>query len=639
MPGIRQRIALDGAPEFLAGLGEIGKAGAEVFAGLRAAAKDLGLDKELTPQFDRAKKSASDFGDGFKKAFKGLGDVVQDVANASAKITASLAGAGAALFALSASAAKTAHEIEQSALRTGQTADEYQKLGFGFKETGVEANELTRAFAKISQEASQAAREGKQSTGAWEKYGIALRGADGHARSITAILSDVADKMASITNPTERAGIAAELFGARVGTKMVGLLSQGSAGMRAMAEDAERLGIVIGEHDLAAGTALERGLVRLGGTLDATRTKVGLAFAPAFTTAVNAFADAFGKLQPAIVDVANAIANTLAPYIKDLAAILTGNAQQIQTGFFSVLYAAFTGLAGLVNSVLVPAVRGWVVILQQAGTIIDSVLGQGMTAKLLSGAAGAVALAVAFGTLLKSVQLLAGGLGIVLRLVGLGASLSPVSLAIIAIAAAIGLLIVALEKVDWAKFAAAAKETWDSIVAKVQEVIGKITDFFTGWFNWFIDKINAAANAFARLTGGGGPTASPEVTPGGAAGGYVRGPGTATSDSISARLSRGEYVHKAAAVSHYGVSFMHAINSMKFPRFALGGLVDRITVMPAPVRFASGGLAQSGSRFDLTIDGNRFPNLRAPADTAVDLRSYAVRRQMASGGRAPSWVK
>jgi len=47
-----------------------------------------------------------------------------------------------------------------------------------------------------------------------------------------------------------------------------------------------------------------------------------------------------------------------------------------------------------------------------------------------------------------------------------------------------------------------------------------------------------------------------------AAGGLITGPGTKTSDSIPARLSHGEYVVKADAVSKYGANFLDGINNM-----------------------------------------------------------------------------
>jgi uncharacterized protein YoaH (UPF0181 family) len=90
-----------------------------------------------------------------------------------------------------------------------------------------------------------------------------------------------------------------------------------------------------------------------------------------------------------------------------------------------------------------------------------------------------------------------------------------------------------------------------------------------------------AKKAVLAILGAGG--ASPEFLAGlgFADGGYVAGPGTATSDSIPARLSNGEYVMPAKTVSHFGVDFMDAIRAMRparqapVARFADGGYVNQ----------------------------------------------------------------
>lgn len=56
-----------------------------------------------------------------------------------------------------------------------------------------------------------------------------------------------------------------------------------------------------------------------------------------------------------------------------------------------------------------------------------------------------------------------------------------------------------------------------------------------------------------------------------ASGGFVSGPGTATSDSIPARLSSGEYVIQANAVKHYGTDFMNALNNIQVQRQSYAG--------------------------------------------------------------------
>lgn len=58
-------------------------------------------------------------------------------------------------------------------------------------------------------------------------------------------------------------------------------------------------------------------------------------------------------------------------------------------------------------------------------------------------------------------------------------------------------------------------------------------------------------------------------------GGKVSGPGTATSDSVPAMLSDGEFVIQAAAVRRYGAGMFAAMNALKLP-------VQRLTTSAAP---------------------------------------------------------
>jgi TP901 family phage tail tape measure protein len=61
-----------------------------------------------------------------------------------------------------------------------------------------------------------------------------------------------------------------------------------------------------------------------------------------------------------------------------------------------------------------------------------------------------------------------------------------------------------------------------------------------------------------------------------AQGGYISGPGTATSDSIPAMLSDGEYVIKASSVNKFGEGFLDSINRGELPKFRAGGKVNRV---------------------------------------------------------------
>lgn len=142
-----------------------------------------------------------------------------------------------------------------------------------------------------------------------------------------------------------------------------------------------------------------------------------------------------------------------------------------------------------------------------------------------------------------------------------------------------------------------------------------------------------------------------------AGGGQVFGPGTGTSDSILARLSRGEFVQPALRVQQYGVAFMEALRRGIIPAdavrslmsgmrgFSVGGVVDGINKSLAIPRFAAGGLAISSSlnspgssKFTLVIGNEVFGNISASDDVAERLVRFGRKRNIASAGRAPSRV-
>lgn len=123
-------------------------------------------------------------------------------------------------------------------------------------------------------------------------------------------------------------------------------------------------------------------------------------------------------------------------------------------------------------------------------------------------------------------------------------------------------------------------------------------------------------SAFSRLIGGGGQNVP--AAAGFADGGYISGPGTATSDSIPAMLSNGEYVIRAAAVQSLGVGLLDMLNRhgslhpVMANKYALGGIQ----------KYADGGLVgslkgsqQGGGESSLTVgldDGLVLKKLSSP---------------------------
>lgn len=112
-----------------------------------------------------------------------------------------------------------------------------------------------------------------------------------------------------------------------------------------------------------------------------------------------------------------------------------------------------------------------------------------------------------------------------------------------------------------------------------------------------------------------------------ARGGIILGPGTETSDSILARLSRGEYVIRAAAVKHYGARLLAKINHMQLPRYARGGMVTPILNKSTPS-------SSVGHEASLTLNlGNAPYTVRTSDIDVVQALTKAVAREALKSGR------
>lgn len=119
-------------------------------------------------------------------------------------------------------------------------------------------------------------------------------------------------------------------------------------------------------------------------------------------------------------------------------------------------------------------------------------------------------------------------------------------------------------------FIMGAKSGEEALKDFAKTIIKNALQLLTQWLSLFAifsivgDPALAARNASAALFGSNGGAVKL------ASGGYVKGPGTGTSDSVPAMLSNGEYVLNSAAVDRIGVGALNALNSGAVPSFDEG---------------------------------------------------------------------
>lgn len=241
----------------------------------------------------------------------------------------------------------------------------------------------------------------------------------------------------------------------------------------------------------------------------------------------------------------------------------------------------------------------------------------------------ALAIAVVISRLMSALTGVAAGAGavaqavrvllIVLRYLRLALLIfaTPAGLVVLVIAALAALAYAIYSNWDTIKVYLAAAVTW------ISEKFAALVDGFKSlgstlldWLLWpykkaweFISsifekiaKLWESASWSSLLKGGEIVISSAKKAVGLAKGGYLaRGPGTTTSDSIPAMLSRKEGVVNAQATAHYGgKAFIDGLNTMSLPRFeGAESVIDVQSGRPGrPVNFAWSGVGTASGMAD-----------------------------------------
>jgi hypothetical protein len=583
--------------------------------------------------------------DGFKKAIIPI-----------TKFVAVIGAIPTAGFLLSKSAAENAKDLDNLAVTAGITTDQFADLAGVFGQFGTSQSQFSRSMVLINQQMGRAREEGVSSVGAFEELGITLIDSGNSARSAADVLADVADKIAAIENPTERANTVARLFGRQVGSTLTPALALGSARIREMADEFNRLAPNLTAAEIKLGKEMTTAVFLATSAFQSLKDSIGIALSPIFTQAAQAFAQALSGLRPVLIELAETLATAVGPALADVVRLLAGNTAEIETGWIFLAAVGFRALGTAVGSaaqLILNSLQGIIIILNQVARLWNFVFGTEITGADILMTAILFRWLNLWGLFVASIRLGAAAVG----LFNAAWAATPVG-RVLALAAALGAVVGWLAAHYWTDFVAVLQTTiafftdrWNAAVAGVTAAFQSLNDRVAGVMasiQGIIDRtIERVRELIKTLLEAVGLGASSGGAGGGsfARGGPVFGSGTATSDSIPAWLSNGEFVMRSAAVRKFGLGFMHAINSLSFPdigtKFNMGGAVESMGRMPA--RMAEGGPVQapgpSGRPISLHLGDEVFDGLTAPEDVADRLVRYARGRSMRSAGKKPSWFE
>lgn len=226
--------------------------------------------------------SFSIFGrDKTQQAFNAAGSRAAKLGQQVDRLQRGFAVAGAAMAAAAGGVAlamrgiiNEADKMSKAAQSVGLATEELSQLAWAADLSGVSFEQLTGALGKLAQASAGSLRSATSEQAlAFKALGVEVQRADGMLKDNRALLGEVADRFAGMQNSAEKTALAMAIFG-RAGKQLIPMLNQGEAGLQAMGDEAERLGIVIDTQTGLRAEAFNDTLNRMGKVMKGVMTEI-----------------------------------------------------------------------------------------------------------------------------------------------------------------------------------------------------------------------------------------------------------------------------------------------------------------------------------------------------------------------------
>lgn len=245
----------------------------------RLADEQQRLQRELAQTALRAEGLArlQGAGKGIEAAAKKISSQVRSIAGDVARLAAAGTAGVVALGALIHRTIEAGDEIGDVSANLGLSTRALQELRFAAELGGSSAEDLDKAFAKFNETSGDALSGNAAATKSFQALGIPVKSLQGLNPEQRFNL--VADALARIQDPAKRAAAAQNLFG-RSSKTLVDLLGQGSVGINELR--ARSVG-VLDERAVANAGEAKNALIRVRGAIGGVANILGAALLPVAT--------------------------------------------------------------------------------------------------------------------------------------------------------------------------------------------------------------------------------------------------------------------------------------------------------------------------------------------------------------------
>jgi phage host-nuclease inhibitor protein Gam len=278
------------------------------------------------------------------------------------KMAEGISVAGAAVFGFTKAVSESEVHIATFAQAAGLSTEAMSELAHAAELSQSSLEEVGNGM-KFMQRAMGEANQGNiQAMKAFRDLGFATKDASGHTKDASTSLRELGDRFNAIQDPAERTRLAMQVFG-RSGQDMIKILSEGSEGLKRMAEDAKFLGVVLSEQAAANAKAFDDQTNRLTQSIKGASMAIANEWIPILTGLTRAIADTIASWrEPLQAFAKGAIDAVLTAFVA---------IKQIAVGIYNFVVKAFSSAEGFDNFIE-NAKRAFMYLLNVAGLAMKS---------------------------------------------------------------------------------------------------------------------------------------------------------------------------------------------------------------------------------------------------------------------------
>lgn len=222
---------------------------------------------------------------------------------------AALVGLAGTLTVLTKKSLDLADKIGKLSQSSGLSTETLSRLRYQSELTGSSFDEITKGVTRLQRSMYDAEQGLKTQSDAFDKLGVSVTDNDGKLRDTEETMLDVADRFAQMENGAEKAALAQVLFG-RAGAGMIPFLNNGRDGLKAMADEADALGITLSGDLTAAAERTNDNMTRIKTAMEGVFLRVmaqALPHIEEFTKSMVAWSKETGNVERVLSGISRVI--------------------------------------------------------------------------------------------------------------------------------------------------------------------------------------------------------------------------------------------------------------------------------------------------------------------------------------------